>query len=292
MTLIALITLAGLAAEPALTTGPVEAVGEGFQFTEGPVWMPGLGLLFSDIPADTIFKADKSEWRKPSGQSNGLTLDAQGRLLAAEHANRRVSRTEADATVITLVDKYDGKRLNSPNDLVVRSDGTVFFTDPPYGLKGGLKGPEAELDFAGVYAVLPDGTLKVLIKDFKKPNGITLSPDEKTLYVADTEGDHIRAFDLAPDAAVSNGRVLAEVTGPDGMKTDTQGNLWCAASDGIRIVSPAGQNLGTVPVPVQPTNCAFGDDDAQTLYITARNAVFKVRTAVPGLRPGPKPSQP
>ena len=270
------------AAEEELTTGPVETVGTGFQFTEGPLWLPGAGLLFSDIPADTIFKADKTEFRKPSGKSNGLTLDPQGRLIACEHGNRRVTRTEPDGTITVLADRYLGRKLNSPNDVVVRSDGRVFFTDPPYGIEG----RERELPFSGVYAIEPDGTLTLLSVYFKYPNGLALSPDEKTLYVGDAQAGFVEAFDVAPDGSLGNGRTLCKDVGPDGMKMDEQGRLWIAAKDGIRVYRPDGYHAGTIRFPEQPANCTFGDEDGQTLYVTARHGVYKVRCAVKGIRPG------
>lgn len=280
-----LLAAAALAAAEPLTEGPIENVAEGFQFTEGPLWLSSGELIFSDIPADTIFRADKTVFRRPSGKSNGLTLDREGRLIACEHGNRRVSRTAADGTVEILADKYQGKKFNSPNDAVAASNGFVFFTDPPYGLEG----REAELPYSGVFAVAPDGGIKLLADDFKKPNGIALSPDERTLYVADTEGGHVRAFDVAADGAVSNGRVLCAVPGADGMKVDARGRLWCTASDGVRVFEADGTPLGVVEFPQAPANCAFGDADGRTLYVTARTAVYRVRCAAPGLRPGGKP---
>lgn len=279
-----LIAACAIAQSPAeFTAGPVETVAEGFIFTEGPVWLPDGTLLFSDIPANKIFRGDKTVFRDPSGQSNGLTLDREGRLIAAEHLNRRVTRTEADGSVVVVADRFEGKRFNSPNDVVVRADGAIFFTDPPYGLPGGLGGPNAELDFSGVYAVLPGAAPKVLVKDFKKPNGLTLSPDEKILYVADTEGGHIRAFDLAEDGSVSNDRLFCELPGPDGIKTDTAGNIWATASDGVRVIAPDGALLQTIEFPQNPANCAFGGADGKTLYVTARRAVYKVATTVAGI---------
>ncbi len=269
-----------------LTVGEVELVAGGFVFTEGPVWLPEGVLLFSDIPAGKIYRADKTVFREPSGQSNGLTLDTQGRLLAAEHQTRRVTRTEKDGTVTVLAERFEGKRLNSPNDLVVRSDGTVFFTDPPYGLPRGLQDPAAELAFSGVYAIAPDGTLKALVKDFNRPNGLAFSPGEEILYVADTAEGHLRAFDVAGDGALSASRVLCELPGPDGMKVDTQGNVWSTAGDGVRVIAPDGALLATVKFPAQPANCAFGGEDAKTLYATARQAVYKVRLSIPGIKPG------
>lgn len=286
--MIPIILLTGILSAPQepLTEGPVEMVAEGFVFTEGPVWLPANELIFSDIPADTIYRADKSVYRKPSGKSNGLTLDRQGRLIACEHWNRRVTRTEKDGSITVLADNYDGKKLNSPNDVVVRSDGTIFFTDPPYGLEG----RPAELAHAGVYAILPDGKLKLLIADFKKPNGLALSPDESLLYVADSELGHIRVFNVAPDAALSNGREFcAGIKTPDGMKVDIRGYVWCTGEAGVEVFDTKGAKVGVVILPQGPANCAFGDADSKTLYVTARTGVYKVRCAVPGIRPQPKP---
>ncbi|MCL4216556.1 MAG: SMP-30/gluconolactonase/LRE family protein [Candidatus Hydrogenedentes bacterium] len=269
-----------LGADEQLTTGPVEVVAEGFQFTEGPVWMPGEGWLFSDIPADTIFRADKSVFRKPSGKSNGLVLDGEDRLIACEHWNRRVTRTEKDGSITVLAAACDGKRLNSPNDATVRSDGAVFFTDPQYGLEG----READLEIAGVYMIAPSGEVRLLIDDFKKPNGIHLSLDEKTLYVADTEGSHIRAFDVAEDGSLSKGRVFCELPGPDGMDLDALGRVWCTSGAGVEVFSATGERLGVVECPQAPANCAFGGEDGITLYMTARTGVYKVQCAVAGAK--------
>lgn len=261
------------AAPEALTEGPIETVAEGFQFTEGPVWLPSGELVFSDIPADTIFRADKSVFRKPSGKSNGLTLDREGRLVACEHWNRRVTRTENDGSIRVLADNYQGMKFNSPNDAVVRRDGTVFFTDPQYGLEG----RDAELPYAGVYAVAPDGAVKLLARDFDKPNGIALSPDEKTLYVADTEAGHIRAFEIAPDDGLLKGRVLCEIPGPDGMCVDARGRLWCTGVGGVHVFEPDGTPIGVIQFPQEPANCTFGGEDGKTLFVTARTGVYRVR---------------
>ena len=276
-----LICAIAAAGDGALEVGPVETVAEGFKFTEGPVWLPGEGLIFSDIPADTIYRADKTVFRKPSGKSNGLAVDFEGRLIACEHWNRRVTRTEKDGSITVLADQFLGRKFNSPNDLVVRSDGTVFFTDPPYGLEK----REAELPFNGVYAVSPAGNVKLLSVYFKRPNGIALSPDEKTLYVADTEQRLVQAFDLAEDGTLSNSRLLCEVPGPDGMKVDERGRLWVTA-DGVRVYEPDGKHAGTIEFPLRPANCAFGDEDGMTLYVTARTGVYKVRCGVKGLGAG------
>jgi gluconolactonase len=264
---------------PALVEGNLEIVAEGFQFTEGPVWLPGTGLLFSDIPANTIYEAPKKVFRKPSGKSNGLVLDEKGRLVACEHGNRRVTRTLEDGTVEVIADAYESKKLNSPNDAVVRSDGTVFFTDPPYGLEG----REAELPFSGVYAVLPSGKMMLLADDFDRPNGIALSPGERTLYVADTAGNVIRAFDLNKDAEASNRRTFCELSHPDGMAVDAHGRVWSTSSEGIQVFNPDGKLVHTIETEENPTNCAFGGEDGQTLFITARPVVYKTACTVPGL---------
>ncbi len=283
----AVVWLAWGAAELLEEPGRVEVVAEGYEFTEGPVWVPGTGLLFSDIPADTIYRydGDTAVFRRPSGKSNGLALDTSGRLLACEHGNRRLSRTEADGSVTTVAERYDGKRLNSPNDAVVRSDGTIFFTDPPYGLEG----REAELPFSGVYAVSPEGQLKLLVEDFLKPNGIGLSPDEETLYVADTEGNHIRAFDVREDGTVAGGRIFGELPWPDGLAVDEKGRVWCTAADGIHVFEADGTLRTTVAFPQAPANCAFGGEDGRTLYVTARTAVYRIRTRDAGLMPRTAP---
>lgn len=270
---------AALSAAETLTTGPVELVADGFVFTEGPVWLSSGELVFSDIPKNRIYKVDKTVYCEPSNNSNGLVLDTQGRLIACEHGSRSVTREEKDKKMTTLADKFEGKRLNSPNDAIVRSDGAIFFTDPPYGVAEDKR----ELSFQGVFMIAPDGKLSAIGRDFLKPNGIGLSPDEKTLYVADTEGNHIRAFDLAKDGKLSNGRVFCELPGPDGLSVDQKGYVWCTAKDGVRVMNSKGVLVQTVVVPQQPANCAFGDTDGKTLYITARTGVYKVRCATPGL---------
>jgi len=278
MYLIALTTMAAADA-PAVTTGPVEkAVGD-FKFTEGPVWLPEGLLVFSDIPADTIYKADGTVFRTPSGKSNGLTLDRKGRLIACEHWNRRVTRTEKDGAITVLADAYDGKKFNSPNDVVVRSDGVIFFTDPPYGLEGRAQ----EIDFSGIYAILPGGEVILLNKTYSHPNGLAFSPDEKMLYVGDSKAGLIDVFDMGEGPVLENGRRFCDVPGPDGMKVDAEGRLWSTAQDGMRLYATDGTLLATIPMPERPANCAFGDADRKTLYITARTTLYRVRCAVPGL---------
>lgn len=265
-----------------VVTGPVEEIATGFQFTEGPLWTTELGLVFSDIPADTIFRGDKSVFRRPSGNSNGLTADREGRLIACEHGNRRVSRTEKDGTVATLADRYLGRRLNSPNDVVVRSDGRIFFTDPPYGVKP----EERELPFCGVYTIAPDGVLTLLSVYFRSPNGLAFSPDEKTLYIGDSADDFIEAFDVSEDGRLGNARFFAKAPTPDGMKVDARGRVWVTAQDGVRVYAPNGQLAATVAIPEQPANCTFGDSGGNALYVTARTSVYKVACAVPGAGAG------
>jgi len=278
----------------------VEKVADGFEFTEGPLWHPQGFLLFSDIPANTIYQwtpKEKSKiFRRPSGNANGNTLDREGRLLSAEHSNRRVSRTLEDGRVVTVASQYKGKRLNSPNDLVVKSDGSIYFTDPPYGIKS----EQEELGFYGVYRITPDGTLTLLVRDFVRPNGIAFSPDEKKLYVDDSEKGHIRVFDVKPDGTVENGRIFAELKDPnksgvpDGMKVDQEGNVYSTGPGGVWVFSPSGNLLGKIAVPEVATNLAWGDSlrdssasrDYKMLYITAGNSLYRIRLKIPGVQPG------
>lgn len=270
----------------------LEQVAAGLGFTEGPLWC-GDYLLFSDIPRSRIGRLrmlsegpEVTTFRSPSGNSNGLTLEKNGRLIACEHGTRRVTRTEVDGSVSVLAERYEGHRLNSPNDVVVRSDGSVYFTDPSFGLGNPPKWKE--LPYNGVYRVAPDGKLVLLADDFDVPNGLAFSPDESVLYVNDTVRGHIRAFDVSEDGNISNGRVLIELKGeevgrPDGMKVDQQGNVYCTGPGGIWITQPDGKCLGRVMIPEQPSNFAWSDADWQTLYITARTSIYRMRLLVPGI---------
>lgn len=262
---------------------PWAVAADGLDFTEGPVWHPDGYLLFSDIPADRIYRwrdGALGVYREPSGNSNGLTLDRDGALLACEHGNRRVSRETPHGTV-TVADQYEGRRLNSPNDLVVRSDGAIYFTDPPYGIRE----EQRELPFNGVFR-LAEGALTLLATDFDRPNGIAFSPDERILYVADTARHHVRAFDVAPHGSLGAGRIFAEMREsgrPDGMKVDRDGRLYvCAGS--LQVFAADGRPLGVVDCPQPPANCAWGDDGS-ALYIAARTGVYRVRFSVHGLGP-------
>ena len=267
--------------------GDPERVASDFRFTEGPVWHPDGYLLFSDIRAARIYRWSPATgpevWRERSGNSNGLTFDRQGRLLAAEHGGRRVSRSEPGGEAVTLVDRYEGRRLNSPNDLVVASDGTVYFTDPSYGIQ-----PEqSEQPCNGVYRLRPDGPLERVFDDFDRPNGLAFAPDESLLYIADSKRRHVRACAVAADGSLSNGRVFADMDhpqpgSPDGMKVDVEGHLYVTGATGVWVFEPDGTHLGVIATPEPPTNCAWGDADLRTLYITAQTSLYRVRTTVPG----------
>lgn len=270
----------------------LEQLATGFTFTEGPVWW-GDYLLFSDIPSNRIVRLQSHSYgpeittfRTPSGNSNGLTRDRSGRLIACEHSGRRVTRTEVDGSVSVLADRYRGKRLNSPNDVVVRSDGSVYFTDPSYGL--GNPPQWTEVSWKGVYRIAPDGEVILLIDDFNMPNGLAFSPDESILYVNDTREGHIRAFDVSPDGSLNKGRVFIKMDKPeagmaDGMKVDREGNVYCTGPGGLWIMEPGGKALGRVMMSELPANMAWGDGDWKSLYITARSSIYRLKLNVPGI---------
>jgi sugar lactone lactonase YvrE len=275
----------------------IEKLAGDLKFTEGPIWVPdtsasGGHLLFSDIPADTIYKwqpGSKLEvFRNPCGNTNGHTLDLQGRLLSCEHSGRRVSRTEKDGKVVTVASHYNGKKLNSPNDIVVKSDGSIYFTDPPYGIQKA----QEELGFSGVYRIGKDGKLTLLTDDFPRPNGLALSPDEKRLYINDSQENHIRVFDVKPDGTLANGRLFADLKTPgkagvaDGLKVDIKGNLYTTGPEGVWVFSPEGKLLGKILTPEVPANCGWGDKDYKTLYMTAQTGLYRVRLKIPGIPPG------
>ena len=303
---------------------------EGFQFTEGPVWVNKDGgyLLFSDPNANTIYKytpdgsrldmfrmpsgyssADVAEYGQPG--SNGLTLDPQGRLTINQHGNHRVVRDENDGTQTVLADSYEGKRLNSPNDLVYRSDGTLFFTDPPFGFPKFFNDARKQLRFSGVYSIYK-GKLQLISKDFTGPNGIALSPDERYLYVGNWPrsltgqelrkedepvseiGDKHKAiirYEVQPDGTLKNGKLFFDFTnapgddGLDGIKVDQKGNLYVSAPGGLWVISPEGKHLGTIITPRHPHNMAWGDADGKTLYLCARSGLYRIRLNIAGVRP-------
>ena len=268
----------------------VELLCTGCEFTEGPVPMPDGSIVFSDIPASIMYRWQGGEemavFRDPSGNSNGLTLDLDNRLIACEHGNRRVSRTRHNGTVETIADRYNGKRLNSPNDVVVRSDGATFFTDPPYGVEE----KDRELDVQGVYRIDPDGALALLVDDFSMPNGLAFSPDETILYITDSHKQHIRAFDVSPEGNLSNGRMFVDVTGSpgtcDGMKVDVEGHVITTAVGGAWVVSPGGDVLEKLLVPEVTTNCAFGGPGRKTLFITSGKSLYRVSVKIAGVAVG------
>lgn len=274
----------------------LERLATGFTFTEGPVWNPSGGyLLFSDMPDDVMRRWDPeggiTEVRRPNNKGNGMTYDREGRLLVCEHATSSVVRQEANGSFTTLASHYEGKELNSPNDVVVASDGSIYFTDPTYGRMPvfGVE-RETELDFRGLYRVTPDGQLQLLAADFAQPNGLCFSPDEALLYVNDTQQAHIRVFDVQPDGSIANGRLFREGIGtddpadgrPDGMKCDREGNLYVTGPGGIWVLAPDGEHLGTIEVPEKAANLHWGGTDWQTLFITASTSLYRIRMRAAG----------
>ncbi|MGD0202199.1 MAG: SMP-30/gluconolactonase/LRE family protein [Bryobacteraceae bacterium] len=262
----------------------VEKVAGDFQFTEGPVWSRDGYLLFSDIPAGKILRltpgqAGTEVYRGNTNGANGNAFDTRGRLYSCEGSGRRVVRIDRSGKVEVLAERFEGKRLNQPNDIVVRRDGHVYFTDPAFG--SGDR--ERELDFYGVYHISPRGELELIAKPKGRPNGVALSPDGRILYVDNTDERNVRAYDLDHGGRASNEHVLISgISGsPDGMKVDESGNLYVAAG-AIEIYAPDGRHLGTIKLPETPANCAFGDADFQTLYVTARTSLYRVRLNVKG----------
>ena len=272
----------------------LERLYTGTRWAEGPVYFAdGRFLVWSDIPNNRMLKWEEesgavSLFRHPADFSNGNTRDRQGRLVTCEHGTRRVTRTEPDGRVTVLVDRFEGKRLNSPNDVVVRSDGTVWFTDPPYGILTDYEGfqSESEIGRNNVYRLDPaDGSLRIAVGDMDKPNGLAFSPDEKTLYVADSgrshgedKPHHIRAYPVSDTGAVGDGRVFAVIEPglPDGFRLDTRGNIWTSAGDGVHCLDPSGQLLGKILVPEMVANVTFGGPRRNRLFITATTSLYAV----------------
>jgi gluconolactonase len=261
----------------------IEKVSSGFRFTEGPAWSREGYLLFSDVPNRKILKfiagQPTSVYRGDSNGANGNAFDSQGRLYTCESLTRRVTRTDKRGRIEVLAEKWEGKRLNAPNDIVVRRDGHVYFTDPAFGDQADHR----ELDFYGVYHISPHGELGLVARSRGRPNGITLSPNGRILYVADTDGRNIRAFDVDRNGEAANERVfISAIEGPpDGIRTDEKGNLYVAAKR-LSVYTPEGRPLASIDLPETPSNCQFGDADLQSLYITARTAVYRIRLDVKG----------
>jgi gluconolactonase len=280
----------------------IERIAGGLTFTEGPVWRRG-SLLFSDIPNRRI-----ARWRRlpegpelttyATGMSNGLTLDRQGHVLAAEHDGRRVTRVDENGTRTVLAEQFQGKRLNSPNDIVVKSDGSIYFTDPPYAVQPATPGmprpagwwtkpiPGKEQPCNGVYRLAPDGSLHLVADDFTLPNGLAFSPDESVLYIDDSAQRHIRAFAVRPDGTLTNGRVLLDMASedlgvPDGLKVDRAGNVFCTGPGGVWVCRADGALLGRIVLPELPANLAWGEDGS-VLFLTARTSVYRLQTKTRG----------
>ena len=284
----------------------IEVLAEGFEWAEGPLWIADGGfVLFSDVPTNRIYRWKEGEghtvWLEPSGYtgeaprggepgSNGLLVDREGRLVLCQHGDRRVARLEAPLArpapeFSTLADRHEGRRFNSPNDVALHSSGALYFTDPPYGLAEGPEDPARDMDFEGVFRIDPDGTVTLLTTDLSRPNGLAFSPDEKTLYVANSDPERAlwMAYDVLPDGALSNGRVFFDATAwvkerpglPDGLKVDAAGNLFATGPGGVLVFAPDGRHLGTIVTSKPTANCAFGDA-GRSLYMTADDSLLRV----------------
>jgi gluconolactonase len=285
----------------------IEKLAGGFQFAEGPIWRPPSSLWFSDVTGNVVRQWSEDgkviEILRPGGYAghdappgsfigpNGMIAASDGAVLLCQHGYRRIVRIAKDRSISVLVDRFEGKRLNSPNDLVYRSDGSLYFTDPPYGLIKQDEDPQKELTFNGVFR-WHNGKLEAVIRDLTRPNGIAFSPDQKTLYIANSDEKHKvwMRYDVGSDGTVSNGRVFFDVTSetadglPDGMKVDALGNLYCAGPGGLWVFSPSGKHLGTIQPGETPANCNWGND-GKTLYITARTGLYRIKLAVKGEAP-------
>ncbi len=268
----------------------VERFAWGFTYTEGPVWMRDGSLVFSDVPANLVYRVKPGEkaatLRADSNGAMGNAVDAQGRLYTCETHSRRVVRLNKKGTLDVLADRFEGKRLNAPNDIVVRKDGQIYFTDPAFGNQQDTR----ELNFYGVYRIAPSGELNVVAKPKGRPNGIALSPDGKTLYVSNSDERNVRAYTLDRKGDASNERVLVpRIDGvPDGLRTDEYGNLYVMAN-AVLVFTPQGLPLASIQLDDTPSNCAFGDDDLRTLFVTARTAVYRIRVPFKGWTPYAQP---
>ena len=273
----------------------LEVLGEGFQFTEGPIWHPSeKHLTFSDIPANRMHRWSDATgvtvYREPSNYANGNTFDKQGRILSCEHGTSRVVREESDGSLNVLASHWDGKELNSPNDIVVRRNGDIFFTDPIFGRGDGTGvARPLDLDFTGVYKIDGEtGELSLLRKDFTQPNGLAFTQDEQFLYVADTPEMHIRKFAVAADGSLSGGEIFTKSTGqgagaPDGLKVDSEDNVYCCGPGGVHVYAPDGTCLGVIQTPAFCANFTWGNDDLRTFYMTSSNHLYRIPVKVPGV---------
>lgn len=271
----------------------LEVVADGFRFLEGPVWHPyERTLIFSDIMANGLFCKNQEGQvtlvRENSYLANGNTYDPVGRLVSCEHGTSRVTRLEEDGTTTVLASHFQGKELNSPNDIVAARDGSIYFTDPNPGRAARVGIPrDQELSFQGVYRIDPKGRLTLLVDDFSKPNGLCFSEDEKLLFINDTDRQHIRCFKVGPDGMLGDGRLWAELYGKeagvaDGMKFDSQGHLFCSGPGGIQIFDGSAQLIGRLLTPEVAANFAWGDDDLRSLYITATTSLYRLKVLVAG----------
>lgn len=285
----------------------IEKIATGFGFIEGPLWRPEGAVWFSDVRGNVVreWKTDGTvtEILRPGGYDgdtlppdgyngpNGMTFDNDGSVLLSQHGNRQIARIAKDGTVTTVIDRFEGKRINSPNDVVFHRDGALYFTDPPYGLPGQNDDPEKEVDFNGVYRYA-DGDLTAVVRDIVWPNGIAFSPDYQTMYVANSDPveRHWMAYDVNDDGSVSNGRVFLDVSAEsapglaDGLKVDELGNVWATGPGGIWVIDPSGKHIGTIQPEEGPANLAWGDD-GKTIYITAGTSLYRLRTSVNGMLP-------
>ena len=266
-----------------------ERLATGFVFTEGPLWHPEGYLLFVDIRRSLIFRlvpgGEPEVVRASSNGSNGLTFDLEGRLIMCEGDQRRVTRMEPDGAITPLAERWEGKRLNRPNDVVGRSDGNIYFTDPG----GRLEPAEKEIDFSGVHRIASDGTVTPVVTDIEYPNGLVFSPDESILYVANTrDAMYIGAYDVQPDGSTANRRVFADMSSdepdgvPDGMKVDVEGRVYCTGPGGCWVFESSGEHLGIIRLPEIPANCAWGGPENRTMFFTARTSVYSMRMKTPG----------
>ena len=271
----------------------VEVLYSGCRWAEGPAYFPaGRYLVFSDIPNDRMLRWDETTgavgvFRSPAGYANGHTVDRQGRLISCEQGNRRVTRTEHDGTITVLADRYEGKRFNSPNDVVERADGSVWFTDPSYGIDTDYEGNQAESEIGAchVYRVDPaSGEVRVVADDFVRPNGLAFSLDERQLYIVDSRRKHLRRFDVADDGTLTGGAVFAECDAGsfDGMRLDSAGRVWAAAHDGLHCFDPDGTLIGKLRLPENVSNLTFGGRQRNHLYITATTSLYSLRVNING----------